>query len=113
MSLPKEIFIKSFQNIESTYLKRLSNKTYYSDQTKPELIDELNTAFEKIKKEGISKLEVRLSKCLFCFPNADVIEAYHNDKLMIRYVISKNSEQFIFQPCKNIPIPDRDDSIPF
>lgn len=107
------IFINSFQNLNSIYLQELSKDKYYSDRSKEELIQELKRIFRDIKSRGVSSLEIKFSKCLYCFPGAIVIEGYHQEELYIRYIVSESEGQYIVQSCKNKIIKDGENGMPF
>lgn len=114
MEIIIKLFLSSFQQLDSSYLKGLPTNEYYSDQTKEELIKELTQHFSKLKKEGETNLTVKLSECFYCYPNSPVLKGYNTNKeLVISYVVTKNKDQYIAQSCTNKPVPDGENNIPF
>lgn len=108
--------IKAFKYLSTEHLEKVCDKTIYSYNYKHEMIDELESVFNKIRLKGISSLKVKNSKCKFCYPNANAYSFHHpiTDEFIVRYVIhQKEKNVFHIGECKNKPIPVREDGMPF
>lgn len=112
----EKIVVESFSNLNSSLLEGIEENAIYSYNYKNEMIDEIEKVFVKIKSAGVSSLTVKKSKCMFCYPQANAY-AFHNpstDEFIIRYVISQDKDgMYRIEECKNKPIPDGENRMPF
>lgn len=108
--------VKAFRRLETSPLDKLDANAVYSYNYKDEMIAELQKVFEKIKSTGVQSLKVTDSKCKYCYPTANAY-SFHNpktDEFIIRYVIHQESEdEFRIEECRNKPIPDGKNGMPF
>lgn len=112
----ENIVVNAFCSLDVSPLKKLDKKASYSYNYKHEMIAELQSVFDKIKSKGVQNLEVENSKCKYCYPSANAY-SFHNSKtggFVIRYVIHQESNDvYRIEQCKNKPIPDGEDGMPF
>jgi len=115
INLEKRI-VKAFCLLNTKPLEKLDENAIYSFNYKDEMIAELQSVFDKIKSTGVQSLEVRNSKCKYCYPSANAY-SFHNpitDEFIIRYVIHQESKDvYRIEQCKNKPIPVGEDGMPF
>ncbi len=108
--------IKAFRRLDYSFLTFLEEKYTYSHKSKNELIEELQNLFKRLKSKEIHSLIVRPSKCKYCYPTAKAHSFHHpeSEEFIFRYVIHQvNEYEFIVEECKNKPIPDGDNGMPF
>lgn len=110
-----KIFIKAFSTLDINLLEKLKDDKFYSWKSKSELIFEIDDFFQNLKKKNISSLTYTISKCNLCYPNAPVYTFYHKETgcFIGTYVITETEDQYIFEECKNNPVSNRDNGIPF
>lgn len=112
----EEVVIEAFCSLNTAPLSHVDEFSDYSHNNKDEFIEELNKVFNEIKSNDINALFVQTSTCQFCYPNASAYSFHHpiTDQLIIRYVIDQIDERsFRVQECRNNPITDGDDGLPF
>lgn len=111
----RQLIIKAHQTLDVTYLDYLSNSKLYSWNTKSEIILELESKFNFLKDKNIHSLIYSLSKCKFCYPDAPVYTFFDSESNYVvgRYVITETQDQYIFEKCKNMPIENDSNGIPF
>lgn len=108
--------VSSFCSLDVSFLDKLDGDIIYSYNYKHEMIAELGSVFEKIKSKGINKLIVKDSACKYCYPKGKAFSFHHpkTDEFIIRYVIFKEKDDFfIVEECKNNPIINTEDGMPF
>ena len=108
--------VKAICKLDTKPLEKLDKKASYSYNYKDEMIAELQRVFDKIKSTGVQSLEVKNSKCKYCYPSANAY-SFHNPltgEFVIRYVIHQESKDvYRIEQCKNKPIPVGEDGMPF
>ena len=108
--------VKAFCLLNINPLEKLDEKAIYSYNYKNEMIAELQSVFDKIKSTGVQSLEVKNSKCKYCYPSANAY-SFHNpitDEFIIRYVIGQDEDgMYRVEECKNKPITTGEDGMPF
>jgi hypothetical protein len=112
----EQSLIKAFQNLNISFLNILDETAYYSHNYKHEFIAEMQTLFEKFNARGLTSLIAKPSKCIYCYPTGKAYSFHNpdNDEFIIRYVIFQESEKvFCVQECRNKPIPEGEDGMPF
>lgn len=110
------IIVNAFCGLNPLLLNNLPDNVYYSYNEKSELIEELSKLFGELKNKGFKKLRAKQSKCEYCYPNATTYSFHEllSDVFVVRYVIHQVSEkEFRIEQCRNKPIPDGDDGMPF
>jgi|SRR5690554_955036 len=107
--------INSFIHYDITYLKSIDSNGIYSFNSKKEFIAEIKQEIDKLKKDYPEGLYIKKSLCKFCYPSFNAFSFYSNkcDNYVMRYVIALDEDQYRVQLCKNKPIPDGDNKMPF
>ena len=108
--------VQAFCQLEISPLDKLDDNASYSYNYKDEMIAELQEVFDKIKSTGVQSLKAKDSKCKYCYPNANAYSFHHpkTNEFIIRYVIHQESDNvYRVEQCKNNPIPDGENGMPF
>jgi uncharacterized protein YtpQ (UPF0354 family) len=108
--------INAFKKLDASYLYVLDNDFTYSNLDKEGIIQDLKFKIDQIKSKNLFDLKVLPSKCIFCYPQANAYQFVNlnNGELVIRIVIAQESiNEFRIEECKNNPIPEADDGLPF
>ena len=111
-----EYIALAFCRLDTSILNKLDENASYSFNYKEELIEELQEKFDGYKKAGISRMAISFSQCLYCYPKAKALSFYNQetDEFVVRYVIHEEGpEEFIVHECRNIPLPDGENGMPF
>jgi len=105
----------AFKNLNSNVLENLSDDKLISWELKHEMIDKLDKIFTQLREKNINSLTYQESKCKYCYPNAPVYKFYDKKSGYVigSYVITETDDQYIFEECKNNPIPDGEKGLPF
>ncbi|AFL81592.1 hypothetical protein Aeqsu_2130 [Aequorivita sublithincola DSM 14238] len=107
--------INAFIHYDTSYLEPLNPEGVYSYNNKNEFIEELKLEIEKLRKDYPKGLCSRGSVCMFCYPESNAFSFYSKstDEFVMRYVIAQDKDQYKVNLCKNEPIPDGANGLPF
>lgn len=112
----KKQILKAFRELDSSHLSNINPEYLYMGQVQHDWVKDFTTQINKLKQNGLSYLIIEPSKCQFCYSTgtAFVLKNPHSNNIIIRYVIQqKRTNFFIIEECKNSPIPDGEDGLPF
>ena len=111
----EQAFLDSCSKLSTAPLARLNPDIYYSYLDKQSFIKQIENKFEGFKAQGITEIIIINSKCRYCYPKAIAYCIYDKEyNFLTKYVIDQDGcEDFVFEECKNNPIPDGEDGLPF
>ena len=107
---------RAFSTLNSIFLNDLYDDGIYSNLDKEGIIEDLNFKIEKIKKKYKAPLHILPGKCTFCYPEGTTIKFVdsESEQRVIQIVVFQEGiKEYRVEECKNNPIPETSNSLPF